>query len=87
MNLFHFNKTNKQTNTQWVIFKISGMHCVSCSMNIDGELEDTPGVVSATTGYAKATSEVEFDPSKVSVEKIQSIVKKLGYEITPPPQS
>ncbi len=38
-----------------VIFKIQGMHCTSCAMNIDGELEDTEGIKEAKTNYAKTT--------------------------------
>jgi len=29
---------------QKIKLKINGMHCVSCAMNIDGDLEDTEGV-------------------------------------------
>ncbi len=60
-------------------FKIDGMHCTSCSMNIDGELEDTEGVISASTSYAKATTTIEFDESKVSRDKLKSIIENLDY--------
>lgn len=56
--------------------KITGMHCTSCAMNIDGELEDTDGVKEAKTNYAKQQSEVTFDEKKVSVNQIISIVHK-----------
>lgn len=55
------------------------MHCVSCAMNIDGELEDTPGVTSAITNYAKAQTKVEFDEEKVSADHLLEAVKKAGY--------
>ncbi len=61
------------------IFKISGMHCTSCAMNIDGELEDTDGIKQANTNYAKAQTEVEFDSDKISEDKIISLIKKTGY--------
>jgi len=57
--------------------KITGMHCTSCAMNIDGELEDTAGVISAITNYAKQQAEVTYDPDKISVEKLVSIVNKV----------
>lgn len=65
------------------LFKISGMHCTSCAFNIDGELEDTDGVKEAKTNYAKAQTEVTFDPSKITVGKIGSIIKIVGYEAKP----
>jgi len=75
------NLFRKKTTGKKVTFKIIGMHCTSCSMNIDGELEDTQGVISATTSYSKARSTVEFDPRTISVEKLQNIVEKLDYKV------
>lgn len=63
-----------------IVFKISGMHCTSCTMNIDGELEDTEGVKSASTSYAKQQTEVEFEEDKITLERITEIIKSLGYE-------
>lgn len=64
-------------------FKINGMHCTSCAMNIDGELEDTEGIKSSSTNYAKQQSEVEFDEDKIDSEKIISIINSVGYSATP----
>jgi len=64
-------------------FKITGMHCTSCAMNIDGELEDTNGVVCSNTSYAKQETEVEYDEKKISEKKIIEIVEKTGYKASP----
>jgi len=64
-------------------FKITGMHCTSCAMNIDGELEDTEGVKESNTNYAKQETEVEFDEKKVSEEKIAKVIKSVGYTASP----
>ena len=66
-----------------IIFKISGMHCSSCAMNIDGELEDTDGIKESNTNYAKAETEVEFDEEKVKIEDIIKIIEKTGYKAQP----
>ena len=60
-------------------FKIIGMHCTSCAMNIDGELEDTEGVQEANTNYAKNQTEVTFDTEKLTQENITTIIKRVGY--------
>lgn len=62
-----------------ITLKISGMHCVSCSLNIDGELEDTQGVKEAYTNYAKQQTEVTFDEKTLSEKEIADIIKNLGY--------
>ncbi len=59
--------------------KIEGMHCTSCAMNIDGELEDTEGVKSSNTNYAKQSTEVEYDEEKLDENKIIEIIKNVGY--------
>ncbi len=75
------NVFKQKPKGETAIFKIDGMHCTSCSMNIDGELEDTEGVISASTSYAKAATTVEFDETKVSREKLRSIIENLDYTV------
>jgi len=62
------------------ILKISGMHCTSCAMNIDFDLEDLKGIKSSSTNYAKSETEVEFDEEKISVEQIIKCIGKTGYK-------
>ncbi len=62
-----------------VTLKIEGMHCTNCAMNIDGELEDTEGVIESNTNYAKQETDVEFDEKKINLEQIVGIIKKTGY--------
>ncbi len=59
-------------------FKIEGMYCTACAMNIDFDLEDI-GVKSAKTNYAKQESEVEFDEEKLNPDNIIDTIKKTGY--------
>ena len=60
--------------------KILGMHCSSCAMNIDFDLEDLGGIKAAKTSYAKQESEIEFDEEKLDVQKIIETIRKTGYE-------
>jgi len=61
------------------VFKISGMHCNSCSLNIDWELEDAKGVKEAKTSYARQETTVIYDDELISSEKIIGVIKKIGY--------
>lgn len=65
--------------TKKIKFSITGMHCTSCAMNIDGDLEDTKGIKSANTNYAKATTEVEFAEDTISETEIINVIKTTGY--------
>ena len=64
------------------VFKISGMHCNTCSLNIDWELEDTKGVKESKTSYAKQKTEVTFNDDIIKLDKIIEIIKKTGYDAT-----
>lgn len=63
-----------------IVLSVVGMHCTSCALTIDGELEDTPGVLKASTSYARSELNICFDPQKISVEEISEIIRNLGYE-------
>jgi copper chaperone len=60
-------------------FAIEGMHCTSCAMSIDWELEDLEGVVEARTSYAKGRTEVAFDPGRVTIEQLVDAIARAGF--------
>lgn len=64
-------------------FKIENMHCTSCALTIDIDLEDLDGVRESKTSFAKAETEVEFDLEKISEELILETIKKSGYTAIP----
>ncbi|MEK7518045.1 MAG: heavy metal-associated domain-containing protein [Patescibacteria group bacterium] len=61
-------------------FKIDGMHCTSCCLNIDFDLEDLNGVSSAKTSYTRQECEVEFDEKKIRITDIITQIKNTGYQ-------
>ncbi len=79
---FFSKKTSPISNLKKLTLQLSGMHCVACSLNITGTLEDIPGVQTADTKYAQSICTVEYDPSRVEPKAIQSAIEKLGYGCT-----
>lgn len=65
---------------QKIKLKINGMHCTSCAMNIDFDLEDLDGIKFVKTSYSKQETEIEFDENKTNSEKILAQVLKTGYK-------
>lgn len=63
--------------------KIEGMHCTSCSMSIDLDLEDIEGVESVKTSYASQECEIEFNEEKILINEIIQVIKKTGYTAVP----
>ena len=60
-------------------YKVNGMHCTSCVMVVESDLEDIG--VKAACNYAKGTLMVEFDPKKISEKKIAETVAQSGYRL------
>lgn len=59
------------------IYKLSGLHCTSCSMVIEGELEDQLGV-KAECSYARQVVEIEGGADH---EAIVRIIEGQGYRV------
>jgi copper chaperone CopZ len=64
-------------------YNVLGMHCASCPLLIESDLEDLG--VKAFCNYARATLEVEYDESKTSEEAIIKTVRRSGYKVVPFP--
>lgn len=64
-------------------FKVQDMHCSSCALTIDIDLEGVDGVSKSNTSYGKGEVEVELDPNKVSDKLILDTIKKSGYSAIP----
>ena len=78
--MFNFlNKKPARTGEQ-ITIKLSGMHCTSCALNIDGVLEETPGIYKSNTSYAKSETKVIYEPDKITPKDIKLIIKKTGYD-------
>lgn len=78
--MFGLGKKKEKLGVGKVKLTIDGMHCVACSMNIDGELEEIPGVLSASTSYAKGECIVEYSASEADVSSFLKTIEKLGYK-------
>ncbi len=67
------------TNT---IFKIKGMHCASCSAIITKKISKLDGVNNIDINFATEKANVDFDGERVSLERMNNAVEKLGYSLS-----
>ena len=64
-------------------FRVDGMHCSNCPMEVEGIEDDLPGIKQVSASYQKGQMVVEFDGTKVSDAEIIAAVKKRGYQAFP----
>jgi Cu+-exporting ATPase len=62
-------------------FPIRGMHCASCSLTIERTLKKLDGVESVEVSYGTEKAKIQFDESKVDVEKMSHLITPLGYTL------
>jgi copper chaperone CopZ len=61
-------------------FRVEGMHCSNCPMEVESIEDDLPGIKQVSASYQKGLMVVEFDEGKVSEAQIIAAVAKRGYQ-------
>ena len=62
-----------------LVLSISGAHCASCGIAIDGAVEELPGVAEARTDIRRGRTKVTLDPETVSASQVVSAIESAGY--------
>lgn len=60
--------------------QLSGLHCASCSLLIEGTLEDLG--VETSVDYKNQKAQVLFDEKVISFQTIRDAIKALGYGVS-----
>jgi copper chaperone CopZ len=60
-------------------YKIAGMHCASCAMLIEGELEDRG--ITGRCSFAKQTLEIDTEDADAVDMVVEEAVTAAGYRI------
>ncbi len=59
--------------------KVDGMHCASCAMLIEEELEELDGVAEVKASYPRQQAKVVFDEARIGLPAILKTIGDLGY--------
>ncbi len=60
--------------------KIEGMTCAACENHIDHAIYQLDGIITVHSSYDNAYSQVTYDRTKTSKEKIISAINSTGYK-------
>jgi Cu2+-exporting ATPase len=63
------------------IYKVDGMSCAACASSVETILSSVKGVSNAVVNYANASVLIEFEPSKVSFNDLQTSLAPAGYRL------
>ena len=70
----------KDMRTKRESYLVEGMTCSGCERTIQRVVGNIEGVKSSKADLKSSTVSVEYDPEKVSIDKIRSAVNGVGYK-------
>ena len=59
---------------------VLNMSCASCAQTIEGALQKTDGIKSASVNFTTEKAIVEFDQQKISSKQIEEMIEEVGYK-------
>jgi len=62
-------------------FKISGMTCASCEVNVNHEVNKLNGVVNSKVSYENGNAIIAFDKTKTNEVEIEKAINLTGYKV------
>ena len=68
-------------NTETLDLDVIGMECINCANSIKTYLEKTEGVRNVNINFSSEIATVNYNPEQIKIQKIKSIIRKLGYDV------
>ena len=64
-----------------VTLRIDGMHCASCTMNVENFLIRLDGIFDVKADLTSGTARIRYDKSKVTIDDMEAVINNLGFEL------
>ena len=61
--------------------RIQGMHCASCTMNVENFLIRLDGIFDVKADLTSESAEIRYDSSKVDLAEIDEVINSLGFKL------
>jgi copper chaperone CopZ len=62
------------------VYLVEGMTCSGCERTVQRVIGNLDGVKSSKADLKSSTVSVEYDPGKISIDKIKSAINGVGYK-------
>ncbi|AAS45031.1 MULTISPECIES: copper chaperone CopZ [Bacillus] len=64
-----------------ITLNVQGMTCNHCKMSVTNALTELEGVQNVEVHLQEGTVNVEYDDTKVDVEKMKEVIEDQGYDV------
>ena len=61
--------------------RIEGMHCASCTMNVENFLIRLDGIFDVKADLTSQSAKLRYDASKISMDEIEKVIESLGFKL------
>jgi copper chaperone CopZ len=61
-------------------YLVEGMTCAGCERTVSKVISNIQGVANAKADLNSSTVSVEYDPSKVTIDRIKEAINQVGYK-------
>lgn len=62
-------------------YKVAGMSCTACALNIERTLNNIDGVQNVTVNFADKSAKIKFNEDKIDFKFLQKKIKEIGYKL------
>ncbi len=62
--------------------EVTGMRCGGCELLVKEALGELDGIENVDVSHAAGRVSLEFDPLKVSLEKIKAVIGEQGFSVS-----
>ena len=69
-----------EENIQEIIFKVEGIVCTGCAMDMENVMLNTDGIEEASVNYADGTFMIKYNVDEIDAQNVFERVKKLGFK-------
>tara|TARA_R110002050_G_C8928091_1_gene511840 strand:+ start:610 stop:1227 length:618 start_codon:yes stop_codon:yes gene_type:complete len=73
----------KESDIVEATITIDGMTCTGCEHHVNSTLNNSVGVIEASSSFETGKAQVKFDKTKVSIDElVKEVEKETGYKVT-----
>ncbi|NXO41350.1 ATP7A ATPase, partial [Locustella ochotensis] len=73
-------ENTSRTGTKTVVFRVEGMHCNSCVLNIQSTISALPAVTSVVVSLENKSAAINYNPGLISIEMLRKAVENVSPE-------
>ncbi len=68
-------------HTDEITLRIEGMHCASCTMNVENYLTRLDGIYDVKADLTSQTAFIRYDKNKITLKDMEKIINNLGFTL------